>query len=280
MHKEGLSLQNLFTKSEGKKIDLPERIRSVYGDLYLPEITDKHYVIANFVTTLDGIISLNIAGLADGGAISGHNPEDAMIMGILRAISDVVIIGKGTIIASPNHLWIPEEIYPPFAEEFKTLRKSLNKPENPLTVLVTAGGNIEPFYRLFQTENIPVLILTTWSGAESLHDSDFPERIKVLAVKESGDLTSEEILSSIHSVHKFRTALIEGGPHLFEGFLIENRVDELFLTISPQIAGRDSSNYRPSIVENYVFNPGALRWANLADVRQSENHIFLRYLFR
>ncbi|MDP4175761.1 MAG: dihydrofolate reductase family protein [Bacteroidota bacterium] len=280
MEKELRPMSSLYLGEGGEKVDLPESIRSIYGDLYIPERADRMYVYANFVSSIDGAVSLNIPGLCDGAQISGHSPYDAMIMGMLRSIADVVVIGKGTLMASPNHLWLPEIIFPKFKEEFRMIRASLNKREHPLTVVVTSEGIIEPFYRLFQTEDIPVLILTTDKGTKALKENKFPDRIKIRALKDSGLLTSNEILKAIKGLYRFNNILIEGGPVLLSEFLQEMTLDELFLTIAHQIVGRDESFHRPSLVETAVFNPGRQLWAKLCDIRKSEDDLFLRYSFR
>ncbi|HTY59728.1 MAG TPA: hypothetical protein VMF59_12975, partial [Bacteroidota bacterium] len=73
-------------------------------------------MIANFVSTLDGVVALGIPGVADGDAISGANDHDSMVMGLLRAASDAVIVGAGTVRQSPLHIWTPKFVFPPLAK--------------------------------------------------------------------------------------------------------------------------------------------------------------------
>jgi len=54
-------------------------------------------------------------------------------------------------------------------------------------------------------------------------------------------------------------------------------VDELFLTIAPQIAGRTPGMPRLALVEGLAYEIGATPWAELASVRRSGDHLFLRY---
>jgi len=49
----------------------------------------RPHVFSNFVTTLDGVVSLNTKGHASGGDISGFSAQDRMVMGLMRAIADV-----------------------------------------------------------------------------------------------------------------------------------------------------------------------------------------------
>jgi len=71
--------------------------------------------------------------------------------------------------------------------------------------------------------------------------------------------------------------LCEGGPSLFGRLLADHAVQELFLTISPLVAGRDRDHPRPGIVDGWAATPAALRSATIESVRRSDDHLFLRY---
>ena len=70
---------------------------SLRGDLRFPAHHDQPYVVGNFVSTLDGVVSFEIPGKSGGGEISGFNEADRFIMGLLRASADAVIVGAGTL---------------------------------------------------------------------------------------------------------------------------------------------------------------------------------------
>ena len=54
-------------------------------------------------------------------------------------------------------------------------------------------------------------------------------------------------------------------------------VDELFLTLSPEIAGRSSDAMRPALVEGMAFMPRHAPWFQLLSVKQSSDRLYLRY---
>jgi riboflavin biosynthesis pyrimidine reductase len=75
-----------------------------------------------------------------------------------------------------------------------------------------------------------------------------------------------------------RLVLCEGGPHLFGDLLAARLIDELFLTLAPQIIGRDDAVRRLAFVEGISFGaPG--RWASLVAVHRAGDDLFLRYRF-
>jgi hypothetical protein len=54
-------------------------------------------------------------------------------------------------------------------------------------------------------------------------------------------------------------------------------VDEVFLTVSPLIAGRGSASERLGLVERFEALPGERLGARLLSVRSDGAHLFLRY---
>ena len=63
------------------------------------------------------------------------------------------------------------------------------------------------------------------------------------------------------------------------GFFAEKSMDELFLTLAPQIAGRDQSIERPGLVAGKIFAPEQALWGTLISVKRGGSHLFLRYSF-
>jgi len=66
--------------------------------------------------------------------------------------------------------------------------------------------------------------------------------------------------------------LHEGGPTLCN-FLAAKAVDELFLTFSPQIAGRGAHTVRPGIVQGKEFVPNTAPWFQLLSLSQEPEHL-------
>jgi riboflavin biosynthesis pyrimidine reductase len=71
--------------------------------------------------------------------------------------------------------------------------------------------------------------------------------------------------------------LCEGGPRLLARLLEIGAVDELFLTLAPQVAGRDADLPRLALVEGTAFTAREAPWWALASVARVEDHLFLRY---
>ena len=150
---------------------LPEELKILYGgDLRFPALDYRPYVIGNFVSTIDGVVSFEIPGKSGGGDISGFNEADRFIMGLLRASVDAVIVGAGTLReVAPGHLWLAEYVYPEASERYAQYRQGkLNKPVPPLNVIVSGSGAVDLQRAVFHTGAVKTLIITSPKGAELL----------------------------------------------------------------------------------------------------------------
>jgi riboflavin biosynthesis pyrimidine reductase len=166
-------IKTLF-EQDGRRTEpvlLPEMRQLYDGDLSFPAASNKRpYVIANFVSTLDGVASFRLEGHSGGSSISGSDPGDRFIMGLLRASVDAVLVGANTIHAvEPESLWIPEYTYPAARTLYRDYRADvLHKREYPLIVVISGSGRLELRRTVFRTPEATTLIVTTLAGRKQL----------------------------------------------------------------------------------------------------------------
>jgi riboflavin biosynthesis pyrimidine reductase len=247
----------------------------------MPQPRIRPYVFSNFVTTLDGVVSLNTKGHASGGDISGFSAQDRMVMGLCRAIADVVIIGTGTLAADRRHVWTAAAIFPDLADEYRQLSEALGQRGPPLNVIVSGNGTVDLRLPVFTSGKVPALIITTSAGAKRLRGQSGAASVEIRAVRGSATaISARAILAEACRVRPGKRILVEGGPRLLGDFYAEQLVDEQFLTLAPQIAGRDAGDRRLSLVMGKVFAPGDPLWGTMIDARRGSSHLFLRYSFR
>lgn len=295
------SLQTLFETRRGKLLPLPPKLARLYGRLRMPLPRSRPHVYSNFVSTLDGVVSLGAKGHASGGDISGFSAQDRMVMGLLRAIADVVIIGSGTLGVDRRHVWTAAAIFPALAHEYRQLGVALGKSGAPLNAIVSGSGEIDLSLPVFASGKVPALIVTTDAGAKRLRRQKAPDSVMIRAIRHSASadrrsasadrqsarairhsasaIPASAILHEISRVSRGRLILVEGGPRLLGDFYAERLVDEQFLTLAPQIAGRDTGDRRLSLVMGKAFAPDDALWGTLIDLRRGGSHLFLRYSF-
>ncbi len=273
------SLYEVDRGEDSRDLSLPPELATLYGHLKFPARVHRPLIIGNFVTTLDGVVALNDADGAGGGDISGFNQHDRMVMGLLRAVAGVVIVGAGTLRSVPQHRWTARYIYPTLADAYQELRTTLGESEPPLNVIVTARGELNLALPVFQSGEVPVLIVTSTHGEERIRQQRLPLSVQVTSVHSAGGISARDILEAVRRVRQTDIILVEGGPQLMGNFFEERRLDELFLTLAPQIAGRDGSADRPGLVAGKLFAPEHPLWGTLIGVKRGGSHLFLRYAF-
>ena len=253
----------------------PELERRYGGVLTIPLRADRPTVIANFVSTIDGIVALGEGDLTGGGLISGFHEPDRFVMGLLRALADMVVVGAGTLRGSNEHRWIAEHVHPASAAAFAAWRANMGLPKRPTTVIVTGSGDIPVDHPGLSDPTVPVIIATTPAGAERLRAASVAGHVSIESIDTDGPVTGSH-LAELAARRGARLMLTEGGPHLLGQFVASGLLDELFLTLAPQIVGRGSPE-RLGLVEGIALPPTDTRWFGVASLRRSGDHLFMRY---
>ena len=261
-----MTLERLWESRELPDGELPDRLRRFYdGTLAIP----PRCVYANFVETLDGVVSIPDLDRSNAIVADGSR-DDRQLMGLLRALADAVLIGTGTMLASPRGRWRPEGVYPDGAEDFAELRARLGKPERATVAVVTSGASIDVGHPVLADG---ALVLTTERGAASLAGL----AADVVAVND-GDLVDLRAALDVLRARGLEQVLAEAGPTTFGRLVAGGLVDELFLTVSPVLAGRVDPRRRLGLVEGVELLPQVRREGRIVSVRRSESHMLLRYV--
>lgn len=254
---------------------LDGRLADAYGSpLAIARRADRPTVVANFVSTLDGVVSYATPEAAGGGEISGFHAPDRFVMSLLRGLADAVLIGAGTLRAGIGEAWTPDYIYPDAADEIAELRRRLSLAPQPSTVVVTASGDVDTSHPGLASPDVPALMVTTRRGARRIGR---PHRSNVEVVVTGEERVEPCALLDELGRRGFGAVVCEGGPHLTASLIEQQLVDELFMTLAPQIAGRSESNRRLALVEGVAFSVADAPWWRLASLGRSGDHLFLRY---
>ncbi len=274
------ALRTLLESKRGPALPLPRRLSRLYGEFRLPVPRGRPLVYSNFVSTLDGVVSLQVKGHSGGGDISGFSAQDRMVMGLLRAAADAVIVGSGTLAADPEHLWTPQAICPELKDDYLRLSLAMAKPRAALNVIVSAAGSLNLRLPVFASGEVAAMIVTTASGARRLNAQGPPRSVRIHAIaRRSGEISAAEILRAVSGATGGKRILIEGGPRLLATFYKERLVGEQFLSLAPQLSGREMGDARMSLVMGKTFAPRDPVWGRLTDARRGSRLLFLRYSF-
>lgn len=244
---------------------LPDRLGALYGGSLG---FDDQALLVNFVSSLDGIVALpGVPGAVK--AIRGASEADPFVMGLLRACADALLMGAGTFRASQEARWVAESVYLPEAASFAELRARLGRDPAPELAVTTASGSLDPAHPALEEG---VLVLTTDAGEAALRGR-LPASSTVVSLGPSLDV--RDAVGMLRA-RGHEVLLSEGGPTMAGSLVGADLVDELFLTLSPVLAGRDGGE-RLSLVAGVELLPGRRVEGRLLGVRRGGSHLFLRY---
>lgn len=224
-------------------------------DLVAAYAMERPALRVNFVASADGAATL------DGRSGGLGNANDQHILGLLRQLADVLVVGAGTLRA---------EGYGPLVlgDGAVAWRREHGLPDHPRLAVVSARLHaLGPDHPSFAAAPVRPLVITIGAAPA--------ERRRALAavadVLICGDDELDAVaLPALLAERGLSGVLCEGGPALFGALVAADVVDELCLTLSPWLAGAGASR----IVAGPPSVPRAL---TLRHVLADDELLFLRY---
>ena len=212
---------------------------------------DRPFVAVNFAATVDGRATI--------GGVSGPigSPADTAMLAGLRTRFDAVMIGAGTMRAERYGRLVSNQ-------ETRERRERLGLPHDPLMVIVSGRLDLPWDAPLFTAGGGRVLVFTA-SEAEP------PQTATSLrVVRHEGFVDIAKALRHLRQERGIRALLCEGGPGLHGELEGGGLVDDLFLTLSPKLAGGEA----PRILEGEL---PAIAELELAWLLEEKGELFARY---
>jgi riboflavin biosynthesis pyrimidine reductase len=211
------------------------------------------WVRLNMITSLDGATALE----GRSGMLGG--PADRAVFQTLRAFADVILVGAATM--RGEHYGPPS-----LAAELRDARLARGQSAEPTIAVITRRVDLDWDTPFFVAAD-PKPIVFTVAASAALIPSDALLSDVVVAGDDRLDLPAG--LDWL-AAHGYRDVLVEGGPSINGLLASADEIDELCLTISPQLAGGTS----PRILQGATM--AATRLA-LASVLAAGDFLFLRY---
>ncbi|QMV21367.1 pyrimidine reductase family protein [Streptomyces sp. SCUT-3] len=210
-----------------------------------------------------------VSGLDGAAHHAGHSrplscEADVRILGMLRALADVVVVGAGTIRA---------EGYGPLRarKAFAGRRAALGQTPAPAIAVVTSGCDLDFSSPLFTEALTPTVLLT---GAAAPEARVRAAREAGAVVITAGEGTGVDPARAVRELarHGWGRLLTEGGPQLLGQFAGAGVLDELCLTIAPMVTSGDASRIMsgPGLDEPRRFSP--------ASILEEDGFLFTRYV--
>jgi riboflavin biosynthesis pyrimidine reductase len=217
-------------------------------------------VMLNMVSTADGRATLD----GRSGALSDRG--DRALFHALRSAVDAVLVGAGT--ARAEHYG---RIVPDAAHRAERQRRGLS--EEPLACIVS--GRLELSQKEVPLLGEPAAHVVILTAAQACLPAS-AARVDYIRAARDGALDLAGALAELGERFGVGSVLCEGGPHLAWQLLAQGLLDEMFLSLSPKLAGgEDTTGEGLRILAGAELEPPAE--LELLAVLRSDSHLFLRY---
>jgi len=214
---------------------------------------NKPYIILSAAMSIDGKIASKT------GDPELSDEEDWKEVHKLRAQVDAIMVGKGTILKDNPKLHIK------FHEHSGYYRIVLDS-----NLTIPLDSNVISF----QPETYPTIICVTENVSFDQIKKYEENEIKVIQAGKSDKVDLRKLMPLLKNLD-INTILLEGGGNLNWGFIENDLVDEIRLTVAPWIVGGKEAM---SLVEGIGFDKmkDAPKF-KLLEVRNRNNYVVLRY---
>jgi 2,5-diamino-6-(ribosylamino)-4(3H)-pyrimidinone 5'-phosphate reductase len=234
-------------------------VLAIYEDLDLPPTGNlegaRPYVIINTVSSVDGRTAM------EGKASGIGSTTDRRTMRTLRSKADAVMVGAGTLRAEKLSLGLdPTEGTP-----------------QPLAIIVTDTGEVPLEEHLIVEGDQEVLILLSDAAPERV-----VERMRTLApvlrvpADSTGAVDLEKALLALGAENGVEFLVVEGGPSLNHAMISHHLVDELFLTVAPELLG-GTVDQTLTLLRGPTLATRDRPTLDLVSIHLSGAELFLRY---
>ncbi|MGF1588134.1 MAG: RibD family protein [Pleurocapsa sp.] len=182
------------------------------------------------------------------------------------SLADGVLFGASTLRAYGTTLSVSNS-------QLLQARIERSQPPQPVQIVVSASGNLDPQWRFFQ-QLIPRWLLTVPSGAKQWRSPKGFERILIVHSTPENNLAINwaSTLMQLKKLNLNKLAVL-GGGELIASLLAVDLIDELWLTICPVILGGNA----PTPVGGSGFLQSNSKKLKLLEVQQVDQELFLHY---
>jgi riboflavin-specific deaminase-like protein len=220
----------------------------------------RPYLVLNMVSTTDGRATV------EGRSGPIGDAADRELFHALRTTVDAVMAGAGTVRVERYRRLVRQE-------SARQIRRRRGLAEEPWAVIVSGRLVLPPDIPILADPGARVAVVT--SSAASLQQPEGGAQIEYVRSREEGLLDLPSAMSELCERFEIGTVLCEGGPHTNSQLLADGLVDELFLSLSPKLAGGDVMDEALRIVAGPSIDPPLEM--ELISAFECESHLFLRY---
>lgn len=220
---------------------------------------ERPRVLLNMVCSLDGRATIG------GRSAPLSAAADRELFHGLRSAVDAVLVGAGTVRTEHYGRIVADP-------EVRRLRRARGLSEEPLACIVSGHMALDARAGLLAEPSARVVVLSASSAslpATAAH-------VDYVRTTRAGVLDLAGAMRELRARFNVEMLLCEGGPHLATQLFAEALIDELFLTVSPKLAGGEPSGEEALgiLAGSELEAPVELE---LLGAMRSSSQLFLRY---
>lgn len=219
---------------------------------------DRPWLVTNFATTADGRATV------DGRSGAIGDDGDMEIFRRLRTQVDALLVGTNTLRVEGYGRAVKRP-------ELRAAREAIGLAPEPLFATVSRSGVLPLEIPLFAE---PEAVVVVFAPLDAPEPDGCTADVRMVRL-DPAELTLTSALRLLRAEHGVRSMLCEGGPTLMGALLSEGLVDEVFLTLAPQLAGGGTA---PTMALGAALSEPAeleLVWA-----LERAGSLYLRYALR
>ncbi len=197
-------------------------------------------IILSAAITLDG----RIASVS--GDVTLSNTEDWKRVHHLRARSDAIMVGSGTILSDDSKLTVKAE----FFEEGYNI-------QDPIRIVVSSRGKIPLNARVITYRPDVRTIIAITTQCPTIQKEKLIQKGCNLIICGEGPLVNLKFLmETLYKEFNIKSLLLEGGSKLNGNMLTEELIDEIHLAIAPVLGGEGTPIFTlPTPIKAFTQSP-------------------------
>ena len=180
-------------------------------------VPDRPYTLLSCAVSIDGYLDD-----ASPNRLILSGPEDLDEVDELRAATDAIMVGAGTVRADNPRLLVREPAR-------IAAREAAGRLPQPLRVTMTGSGDLDPAASFFTGPGTALV----YCASEAAEEAGKKFKGKAAVIDAGPELSLAAVLQDLYSERAVATVLIEGGARILRDALAGDLADELRLAIAP-----------------------------------------------
>lgn len=185
------------------------------------------------------------------------SPADKARLHEIRAAHDAILAGRGTVAADTMSMRLSNE-------KLRAARIRRGLPAEPLRVVVSNAGRLDPAWKIFQHRGSPLVVFSTTRMPAQTRSAIAP--LCDLYLFEAPAVPLRAAMALLRTAYGVRSLVCEGGGELLRSLAEGGMLDEIHLTVAPVVFGGSGAPTLTGLPGGFLANPMEFQIARLRTI--------------